>query len=326
MKRGETYMSANPTEIRKIGVIGAGLMGHGIAQVFAIRGYSVSIYDAQPEALRSVHERVRKNLDVFLKLEKVTQSQIDGCIGNIELCDRLASVCENSDFIIEAIEENLSSKVKIFKEVEHYTDSSVIISSNTSAISITELSQQLTHKGRFLGTHFWNPPHIIPCVEVIRGKHTGDRTFDAILALMKAVGKKPVKVLKDVPGFLGNRLQHAMWREAVSLVEKGIASPEDVDNVVKYGFGLRLPFLGPLETADLAGLDLSYEVHKYLFPFLQDSSEPSREMKNMIEEGHLGVKTGKGFYEWPQEKINSVISARDRVLLEIIDTILSQKT
>jgi len=141
---------------------------------------------------------------------------------------------------------------------------------------------------------------------------------------MKAVGKEPVRVLKDIPGFLGNRLQHAMWREAVSLAEKDIASPEDIDKVVKYGFGLRLPFIGPLETADLAGLDLSLEVHKYLFPFLENSSEPSQKLKNLVDEGSLGVKTGKGFYDWPQERIAAVISSRDQLLLRIIHMVLSQ--
>ena len=317
-------MPLNSTDIRRIGVIGAGLMGHGIAQVFAIQGYPVRIFDSQPEVLHSVPDRIRKNLKVFLELELVKESQIDECLGNVELCDELESLCKDTDFIIEAIEENLSSKLKVYGEIEQYIDSAVIISSNTSAISITELSDGLKNKQRFLGTHFWNPPHIIPCVEIIRGEHTTEPVFEAIFNLMKAVGKEPVRVLKDIPGFLGNRLQHAMWREAVSLAEKDIASPEDIDKVVKYGFGLRLPFIGPLMTADLAGLDLSFEVHKYLFPFLENSPEPSQKLRNKVEEGSLGVKSGKGFYEWPQERIASVISSRDKIILRIIHTVLSQ--
>jgi 3-hydroxybutyryl-CoA dehydrogenase len=319
-------MPLNPTEIRKIGIVGAGLMGHGIAQAFAIHGYPVSIFDAQPKVLQSVPDRIHKNLKVFLELEKVKESQIDDCIANIDLCDELGSLCKDADFIIEAIEENLASKLKVFEELEQHIDSNAIISSNTSAISITKLSEGLRHKQRFLGTHFWNPPHIIPCVEVIKGEHTSGTVFETVFNLMKAVGKEPVKVLKDVPGFLGNRLQHAMWREAMSLAEKDIASPEDIDKVVKYGFGLRLPFIGPLETADLAGLDLSYDVHKYLFPFLENSSEPSQRLRNMVEEGLLGVKTGKGFYDWPQERIASVISSRDQILLRIIHMVLSQES
>jgi 3-hydroxybutyryl-CoA dehydrogenase len=141
---------------------------------------------------------------------------------------------------------------------------------------------------------------------------------------MKKIKKEPIRVLKDVPGFLGNRLQHAMWREAISLAEKKIASPEDIDKVVKYGFGLRLAFIGPLETADLAGLDLDYDVHKYLFPYLENASEPSPVLKSMIDQGMLGIKTGKGFYEWSEEKINNVINQRDSILLKIINDIRSQ--
>ncbi|MBN2031736.1 MAG: 3-hydroxyacyl-CoA dehydrogenase family protein, partial [Deltaproteobacteria bacterium] len=287
-------------------------------------GFKVSIFDAQAKVLHSVPDRIHKNMEVFLKLGKVKKSEIDECIGNIDLCDKLASVCKDVDFIIEAIEENLSAKLKVFEELEQNIDSNVIISSNTSAISITRLSEGLKQRHRFLGTHFWNPPHIIPCVEVIRGENTADTVFETVFNLMRAVGKEPVKVLKDIPGFLGNRLQHAMWREAISLAEKGIASPEDIDKVVKYGFGLRLPFIGPLETADLAGLDLSYDIHKYLFPFLENSSEPSQKLKKLVDEGLLGVKTGRGFYDWPQEKTTSVISKRDQLLLKIINMFLSQ--
>jgi len=301
-------------------------MGHGIAQVFAIHGYRVGIFDTQAKVLQSVPDRIHKNLKVFLGLEKVNESQIDECIANIDLCDEVALLCKGADYIIEAIEENLASKLKVFEELEQHIDSKAIISSNTSAISITKLSEGLRHKQRFLGTHFWNPPHIIPCVEVIKGEHTSDTVFETVFNLMKAVGKEPVKVLKDIPGFLGNRLQHGMWREAMSLAEKEVASPEDIDKVVKYGFGLRLPFIGPLETADLAGLDLSYDVHKYLFPFLEDSSEPSQKLKRLVDEGRLGVKTGKGFYEWPQERIASVISSRDQILLRIIHMVLSQRS
>lgn len=317
-------MPLNPTEIRKIGIVGAGLMGHGIAQVFAMHGYKVSIFDAQAKVLQSVPDRIHKNLKVFLELEKVKESQLHECIANIDLCDEIGSLCKGADYIIEAIEEKLASKLKVFEELEQHIDSNAIISSNTSAISITKLSEGLRHKQRFLGTHFWNPPHIIPCVEVIRGVHTTDAVFETVFNLMKAVGKEPVKVLKDIPGFLGNRLQHAMWREAMSLAERDIASPEDIDKVVKYGFGLRLPFIGPLETADLAGLDLSHDIHKYLFPFLENSSEPSRKLKNMVDGGLLGVKTGKGFYDWPQERIASVISSRDQILLRIIHMVLSR--
>ena len=200
----------------------------------------------------------------------------------------------------------------------------IIICSNTSAISITRLSEGLQHKQRFLGTHFWNPPHILPCVEVIKGEYTSDTIFETVFELMRNIEKEPVRVLKDVPGFLGNRLQHAMWREAISLTEKSVASPEDIDKVVKYGFGLRLALIGPLETADVAGLDLDYDVHKYLFPYLENASEPSQALKSLVDRGLLGVKTRKGFYEWSDEKINNIINQRDLILLKIINQVLQE--
>ena len=212
-----------------------------------------------------------------------------------------------------------------YAELERFTSPDAIFSSNTSAISITEISEGLVHKGRFLGTHFWNPPQVLPCVEVIKGAHTDEGPFETVFSLMEKVGKVPVRVLKDVPGFLGNRLQHAMWREAISLCDKGIASAEDIDKVVKYGFGLRMAFIGPLETADLASLGLTYEIHKYLFPHLESSSEPSPLLADLVAQGALGVRAGRGLYEWTPEKIRNLIDRRDAVLLRILHEIVSPK-
>jgi 3-hydroxybutyryl-CoA dehydrogenase len=314
-------MKAN--DIDKIGIIGAGLMGHGIAQIFAMNGYKVNVFDTDIKVLKSVPERIHKNLQVFLELKVVEEKDINQFMNNIHLCDNLFSMCEGTDIIIEAVKENLDLKLNLYADLEQNINPDIIICSNTSAISITRLSEGLQHKQRFLGTHFWNPPHILPCVEVIKGDYTSDIIFETVFRLMKKIKKEPIRVLKDVPGFLGNRLQHAMWREAISLAEKKIASPEDIDKVVKYGFGLRLAFIGPLETADLAGLDLDYDVHKYLFPYLENASEPSPVLKSMIDQGMLGIKTGKGFYEWSEEKINNVINQRDSILLKIINDIRS---
>jgi len=311
-------------DIDKIGIIGAGLMGHGIAQIFAMNGYKVNVFDTDIKVLKSVPERIHKNLQVFLELKIVEEKDINQFMNNIHLCDNLFSMCEGTDIIIEAVKENLDLKLNLYANLEQNINPDIIICSNTSAISITRLSEGLQHKQRFLGTHFWNPPHILPCVEVIKGDYTSDIIFETVFGLMKKIKKEPIRVLKDVPGFLGNRLQHAMWREAISLAEKKIASPEDIDKVVKYGFGLRLAFIGPLETADLAGLDLDYDVHKYLFPYLENASKPSPVLKSMIDQGILGIKTGKGFYEWSEEKINNVINQRDLILLKIINDIHSQ--
>ena len=169
-----------------------------------------------------------------------------------------------------------------------------------------------------LGTHFWNPPHVVPCVEVISAPRTAPEVLEKVWRLLKSVGKEPVWVRKDVPGFIGNRMQQALWREAVSIVELGIASAEDVDRVVKHGFGLRLAFLGPLETADLAGLDLTLAVQEDLIPHINNSKEASRLLKELVARGDLGVKSGRGFYPWTSERTQRIKDARDEVLLKII--------
>jgi 3-hydroxybutyryl-CoA dehydrogenase len=311
------------SQIKRIGVLGAGLMGHGIAQIFASAGYRVNIHDADQAALGTVKQRIAENFKVFIELKLATREDLESCLANISVCSSVEALCEGCQYIIEAIREDLESKRKAFEDLERFAAPDALFSSNTSAISITEISTALRDRGRFCGTHFWNPPHVLPCVEVIKGAHTDHGTFDTVYALMEKVGKVPVRVLKDVPGFLGNRLQHAMWREAISICEQNIASAEDVDKVVKYGFGLRLAFIGPLETADLAGLGLTHEIHKYLFPFLEDSKIPSPCLDELVDRGATGVKAGRGFYEWPPEKVRKLIKSRDTVLLKILKEIVS---
>jgi 3-hydroxybutyryl-CoA dehydrogenase len=308
-------------QIKNIGVIGAGLMGHGIAQEFALHGYKVNIFDANPEILRIAKVKIKNNFKVFIELEMVSEDDVERCLGNITLCDSLAAMAKDVHLVVEAASEDMNVKRQIFKELEQYVFPDTILCSNTSSMSITEISKALQRKERLAGTHFWNPPHIVPCVEVTKGNYTCDQAFETVYNVMKKIKKEPVRVLKDMPGFLGNRLQHAMMREAFSLVENNIALPEDIDKVLKYSFGLRSSFIGPCETADLIGLDLTYTVLKYTFPSLDISSKPSKALTDRIEEGKLGVKTGQGFYNWTPEKIDRLINQRDRVLLKIIKVI-----
>jgi 3-hydroxybutyryl-CoA dehydrogenase len=310
-------------EIKHIGVLGAGLMGHGIAQIFASAGYDVSIYDTDPAALQAARGRIADNFNVFVELKLARPEDRDRCIERIRLCPSMEALANGPQFVIEAIAEDLEIKSKAYARLERCAPRDAIFASNTSAISITALGATLKSKHRFLGTHFWNPPHVLPCVEVIKGADTDPAVFETVYALMAKVGKVPVRVLKDVPGFLGNRLQHAMWREAISLLENNIASAEDIDKVVKYGFGARMPFIGPLETADLAGLGLTRDIHRYLFPYLESSREPSPVLEDLVASGATGVRSGRGFYEWPPEKVQQIIRQRDGILLRIIHEIVS---
>ena len=309
-------------EIDHIGVLGVGLMGHGIAQVFATAGYKVSVFDADKATRLSAKNRIAANFDTFMQLNLAKPEDRERCLENVAVSEDIQSLCGDTHVIIEAIAEDMAVKKEAYKELERYASPDTILTSNTSALSITDISESLTHKKRFLGTHFWNPPHIVPCVEVVMGKDTEEEAFETIYSLMEKVDKVPVRVLKDIPGFLGNRLQHAMWREAISLREKNIASAEDIDKVVKYGFGIRMPFIGPLETADLAGLALTYDIQQYLFPYLESSPEPSAALSDLVAAGATGVRTGRGFYEWSPDRIQQLISQRDTVLLRIIHEII----
>ncbi|MCX7816903.1 MAG: 3-hydroxyacyl-CoA dehydrogenase family protein [Syntrophales bacterium] len=304
-------------------MIGAGLMGHGIAQVFAAAGYTVRVFDQNRDVLEKTKERIRNNFRVFINLGLRDERDVEICLDRIVLCRSIEDLCGGCQYIIEAITENIEIKRQTFSAVEKLVDEETILTTNTSAISITDIGIVLKNPSRFLGTHFWNPPYILPCVEVIRGRETSDETFEKTCVLLESAGKVPVRVNKDIPGFLGNRLQHAMWREAFSLCDRGIATPEDIDKVVKYGFGARMFFLGPMETADLAGLDLTKSIHEYLFPFLETSNKPAAILEKLVSEGALGVKTGRGFYNWTDKMIESAISERDMMLLKVLSLVCS---
>jgi 3-hydroxybutyryl-CoA dehydrogenase len=296
-------------------------MGHGIAQVFALKRYKVKLFDNDLNVLQSAPKKIHNNLQTLLEMHLVEPQEIEDCLNHLQLCHTLPEMCEGVELTIEAVSENVDLKRAIFGELEALTRPQTILCSNTSGISIGLISENLRFKERVIGTHFWNPPHIVPCVEVIKSQFAADEVFHTVIELMERVGKKPVRVLKDIPGFLGNRLQHALWREAISLVEKGIAAPEDIDRVVKYGFGLRLPFIGPLETADLAGLDLVYDIHKYLFSDLENRSTPSPLLKTLLDQKATGVKSKKGFYNWTDERTKQIIQQRDKALLKITEVI-----
>jgi len=304
-------------EIKAVGVVGAGLMGHGIAQVFGMKGYRVNLYDKAPGILKGAPGKILENLQLFLELKLIKKSDLGLCLKNIQLCHTMPDLCKGMDAIIEAVSEKLEVKQMVFAEVEKYTSPQTLLCTNTSGIRIAKISEGLKNRDRVVGTHFWNPPHAVPCVEVIKSEYTSDEGFQTALDLMKRVGKEPVRVLKDIPGFLGNRLQLALFREALFLFQQGIASPEDIDRVVKYSFGSRFPFIGAFETMDLAGHDLGHEVQNYLFPELCSDLKPLDVLKRMVDEGLLGVKTGKGFYEWTDEKIRETIHRRDVGLLKL---------
>jgi 3-hydroxybutyryl-CoA dehydrogenase len=290
-------------------------MGHGIGQIFAQAGYDVALFDSEEKVLKKAVPRIKKSLDIFTKNGLIKKKDVKGILSRISLSRSLDEAVKNADYVVEAIVEDLVKKQNLFEILDSLCPPTTILASNTSAIMIKDLSVKAVHKERIIGTHFWNPPQLVPLVEVIRGDHTLPEVMETTVRLMKRIGKEPARVNQDVPGFVGNRLQHALWREAISIVEHGIAEPEDVDRVIKMGFGLRLPTVGPLETADLAGLDLVLSIHDYLFPFLDVSKEGSSVLRDRVQARKLGPKTGEGFYKWTTPYLKKVIRQRDEFLL-----------
>ena len=299
-------MSNGIKDIKNITVLGAGMMGPGLAQIFAVKGYSVTIWARRPEVLPEAIERIRANLALMAQNGIGRQEDIEPAIERIKTTNDFEEGVSNAHFVEEAIGEDLALKQDFFQRLDSLCPEDAILATNTSVISITEIAQKSNRRERILGTHFWNPPHLIPLVEVIKAKETSAEVMDKTMSLLSAVGKKPVRVKRDVPGFLANRLQHALWREAISIVENGIAEPAEVDEAIKNSFGLRLPVLGPMENADLAGLDLILAIHNYVLKHLEASPDPSPILKEKVERGELGFKTGRGFQEWPSERADGV--------------------
>ncbi len=304
--------------MQNIAVIGAGLMGHGIAQIFASKGHRVHLVDLDEKVLEYAIQGMRGNLELMAENGIGSRKDIDEVIDCVTTTTDLAEGADKADFVVEAVVENLAQKQNIFKDLDALCPPSTILASNTSVISITEIAQKATHRERIVGTHFWNPPHLIPLVEVVPGKDTAAGTVDATYQLMVEVGKHPVKVKKDVPGFVANRLQHALWREAISIVENGIADAATVDECVKFGFGLRLPALGPMENADMVGTDLTLAIHDYILKHIESSPAPSPILKKMVSNGDLGFKSGKGFQSWSEDQVNASRKKLQQYLLSVI--------
>lgn len=301
----------------KITVIGAGLMGHGIAQVFACAGHQVVMYDPLPASLETLHSRIQENLRLI--------GLPDDCLTLISCCSSLKEAVRDADIVFEAVLEDLALKQDLFAQLEAHVRPETILASNTSVMPITSIMEKLSRRENALGTHWWNPPFLVPLVEVVPTEWTSPAAVETILKLLAEAGKKPVHVKKDIPGFIGNRLQHALWREAIALVETGICSAEDVDLVVKSSFGLRLGVLGPLENADMVGTDLTLAIHRTVLPAIDSRPAASPYLEALVATGKLGMKTGEGFRHWT---LSEQADLREKVFIKLKDNLnkINEKT
>ncbi len=296
-----------------ITVIGAGLMGHGIALTFSLAGHHVKVQDPIPEALDALHDRVTASLKVM----NVDSKDRSEALQKIFTEKHLSKAVKDAELVIEAAPEKLDLKKQIFKEIEYSAPKTCLLASNTSVIQISKIMCDLKLKNRVVGTHWWNPPHIIPLVEVIKTEWTDEETMNQMMDTLSNAGKTPVRVEKDVPGFIGNRLQMALWREAISLVENGICDAASVDTVVKASFGRRLAILGPMENADLVGTDLTLDIHNQVLFDLERRAGPSPFLQKLVSENKLGMKSGTGFQNWTEDQIEETRVKLATHLLEL---------
>jgi 3-hydroxybutyryl-CoA dehydrogenase len=282
----------------RIAVIGAGLMGHGIAWRLAATGHQVRVHDPNTAALDALKTR----LDEISALLGANGDAVARVAGGGDLAWALSE----ADFVIEAAPERLELKQSLFEDIENIAPERAVLCTNTSALPITSVAQRVKDKKRVVGTHFWNPPHLVPLVEVVLMGEANRPAAQAATTLLQRAGWHPVLVCRDIPGFIGNRLQHALKREAIALVAAGICDAKTVDDVVKLGFGARLAVLGPLEQSDLVGLDLTKAIHDVLMPDLDTTPRSHPYLDELVARGDLGMKSGKGFRSWSGEEAAEV--------------------
>ncbi len=307
-------------DISHIAVLGTGTMAPAIALLCSKLGYNVSIWGRSDTSLQRAFDHLKSHLQTYRENNLIQDEQAELILSRIAGVSTLKEAVRGADFVIESVAEDLNLKKDIFSVVDRVCQEATIIATNTSGLSITELASATNRPEKVVGTHFWNPPHMIPLVEIVRGEKTSEETIRIAAELMTTIGKTPVIVQKDIPGFIGNRLQFALLREALFIVEQGVASIEDVDTTVKMSFGARLPITGPLESADLGGLDVYVAISKYLMPDLCQSTEVSALLLDAVKNGRLGVKSGAGLYEWTPASISRIIKAREQELMRFFDT------
>jgi 3-hydroxybutyryl-CoA dehydrogenase len=305
-------------EMEKLAVIGCGTMGHSIALNAAWVGMQVKMYGVDTNDIQNGLSGVTDKLDTLLKNDLITRDQLSQILKNITGTSSLSEAVDGATFIIECIPEVLELKNDLFRKLDQMCGEEVILATNTSGLSPSRIALNLKHPERTLATHFWNPAHLIPLVEVLRAEFTDDKTFNRAIDMLKLMNKKPIEVKKEVPGLVGNRLQFALFREAQYLLEQGIASKEDIDAAVTYSIGRRLPVTGPLLSADMGGLDVFASISDYLFKDLSNADQSSANLKELVAQRHFGQKNGAGFYLWDEKFSEEMNHKREEQLIRFL--------
>ncbi|CAG9623239.1 3-hydroxyacyl-CoA dehydrogenase family protein [Sutcliffiella rhizosphaerae] len=304
--------------MERIAVLGCGTMGHSIALNAAWVGLSVKMQGISDSDLEQGWTNMLKKLEVMIDNGVLSQEEASKLKDNIQLTTSVEEAVKDATFVIEAVPEDIELKIELFHKLDALCAPDVILASNTSGLSPTEIASKTNDPERTVVTHFWNPAHLIPLVEVVRGEKTGDEAVKRSFQLLKLMKKKPIEVKKEVSGFVGNRLQYALFREAQYLLEEGIASKEDIDDAVTYGIGRRLPVTGPLLSADMGGLDVFSAISDYLFGHLSNAGESLPILEMLVAEQKLGDKSGEGFYKWDEDFSRKYNKEREAELIRFL--------
>ena len=305
-----------PTE--KVAVIGTGMMGPGIAAVVALAGFDVMLIGKQPDRTEDGVKKALAVMDQLLSNDLTTASAVARAKLAVRGTTDLHAAVQGVQLVIEAISESLELKQQMFQRLDRLTPPEVILATNTSGLSVTKICALATHRERIATTHFWMPAHLVPLVEVVMSPDTSEQTAQILLEFLRRCGKKPALVRKDLPGQLANRILQGMIREATNLVQEGVASPEDVDNAIKNGLGIRLPVWGIIEHIDAVGLDLCLNVQNSVLPALNNEPKAVQLFADKVKRGDLGVKTGKGFYDWNKKNIDDLKQLRDAFIIQTL--------
>ena len=302
--------------IRGVSIIGAGLMGHGIAIEFALAGYDVRLHSRSEQSLDRARGMIKESLERLRDLGRVSGQQAESAPARIRMGTDLVEMVEDADLVIESIYEDIDAKTEIFRQLDELCADRTILASNTSSLLPSSLAAATTRPDKVIGAHFLNPPLFVPLVEVIPTAQTSEETTSIVMELLSSLGKQPLLVKREAPGFVVNRLQMALLREALWLVENGVASAEGVDKAISAGLGRRWATTGALQVLEAAGWDLIARVASDVFPQLSNSDDPSL-LHDMVEQGNNGLKAGKGFYEWTPEKAEELRMRIAKGLVEI---------
>ena len=303
-----------------IGVIGAGLMGHAIAQVFATAGHPVNVVDDRPEAFDPAREKIDRNLALLVEYEMLDQAAAAAAPSRISFGTDLAAVGD-AVLVVEAVTEDAEAKNRLFRELSPLLAPATVITTNTSSIPLSVMAEATGRPDRFATSHFFRPGYIIPLVEVSRGAQTSDATVETVSRLLRGVGLRPIRINADLPGQVANRLRQALFREALDLVERGIVSAEDIDELAALTFGQRLPLLGVIKDRDLVGLEITLQGADRIWPDLARAERAHDSLRALVEAGSLGLKSGRGFFDWSHVDFAEYWESMERKQLEIARTL-----